>query len=98
MKIIKESGRNTGAGAFSSAKVFDGRGEELCPQTETSKSGNHWEDSFSLEESSTYLVVVEDFSNSGKDNSYTRVEGSGELSPEQIKRREAFHEQHKQHK
>ncbi len=90
MKVLKESGRNTGAGAFSASKVYDQQGQELCPKTESSRSGNHWEDNFTLDENSTYLVTVSDFSNSGKDNSYTRIEGIGELSPAQKKIKEDF--------
>lgn len=95
MKILKESGRSTGRGAYTEAKVYAPDGDEIIPNREPSRSGNHWEDAFELEERCTFLVLVTDVSNSGKDNSYARIEGEGELSEVQKKLKDDFEKGHR---
>lgn len=94
MKTIKESGRSTGSGAYTQSKVYDPGGNEICPDTESSKSGNHWEDTFNLEDGIAYLILTEDYSNSGKDNSCAITEGECELSEAQKELKKNFEEKH----
>jgi len=95
MKVVKESGRRTGRGAYTQSNVYDLSGNEICPKRESSKSGNHWEDSFNLEDGIVYLVLTEDYSNSGKDNSCARIEGESDLSEAQKELKKNFEEQHR---
>lgn len=95
MKILKEEGRQTGSGAFTESKVFDPAGNKIMPYRESSKTGNHWTDTFKLEENIIYLVLVMDYSNSGKDNSNARIEGGGDLSEVQKELKKKFEEEHR---
>lgn len=92
---IQESGRSTGRGAYTEAKVYAPDGREIAPNRESSRSGNHWEDVFELEEGCTFLVLVTDISNSGKDDSYARIEGEGVLSEIQLELKKDFERKHR---
>lgn len=95
MKILKESGRSTGCGAYTEAKVYALDGSEVDSNRESSRSGNHWEDTFELEEGCAFLVLVTDASNSGKNNSYARIEGEGTLSEIQLELKKDFERKHR---
>ena len=94
MKEITFEGRCTGKGAFTQASVYALDGTVISPRTESSKSGNHWTNIFALDEGEVYLILIEDYSNSGKDGSCVRVEGDGELSEIQRKLRNEFEKNH----
>lgn len=87
-------GRQTGAGAFTESRTYDSAGEKVPPRRETSKSGSSWTDFYDLSEGQTYLVLTEDFSNSGKDNSWTDTIGEGMLSVAQKTLQDAFFKKH----
>lgn len=93
-KVIEEGGRNTSQGARTEVKVFDPDGRGIISVRESSGSGKHWVDRFEIDPEVTYLVSVIDISNSGKDDSYTRVEGNGELSAIQQRLKEEFEHNH----
>ncbi|MFH1030473.1 MAG: hypothetical protein V1770_04405 [bacterium] len=93
-RIIEEPGRNTSKGARTEAKVFDHDGNEIISIRETSKTGSSWVDRFKIDPAVTYLLTVIDISNSGKNNSYSRVEGNDELSQIQQKIKKEFENKH----
>lgn len=92
--ILQVAGRKTSQGAYTETKVYAPDGKEVVPRREMSKSGTHWVDSFSLESAATYLLTTVDISNSGKNNSFTEVNGRGELSEIQKKIKEGFENEH----
>jgi len=87
-------GRSTGRGAFTGAVVIRPDGQELPPdRRESSRTGNHWTSSW-YQPIDDCLILVEDISNSGKDNSYEhRVPKV--LSPEQREALTKFKKEHR---
>lgn len=70
--FLEFEGRRTGMGAFTQSVVYDKNGNIIEPKTEYSKTGNHWTDRFYIHENLfPVIVLTEDYSNSGKDNSYS---------------------------
>ena len=66
MTRVELRGRSTGQGAYTSHAVWSFRqGKFLSPRRESSRTGNHWEDTYRLLPG-RYGLVVKDVSNSGK--------------------------------
>ena len=86
-------GRSTDKGAYSDAEVIRPDGTVYEPdETIPSGTGNHWTSEWSGDVSNC-LILVTDFSNSGKDNS--RFESPPKLTQKQTVRLEKFQEEHR---
>lgn len=85
--------RSTGRGAYTNAMVIDPDGTVIEPdRVESSRTGNHgWKGWYGP--LVDCLILVDDYSNSGKDNSYY-ILPQGELSESQEIDLRAFEDKH----
>lgn len=84
-------GRRTKRGAFTGATVIGAVAEHEPDHKELSGTGRHWTSQWNNVDGS--LVLVEDYTNSGKDHSYIHQEPDS-LSPVQSCALEQFRAEH----